>query len=114
MTRRYTDEETAAIFRLAAEGAKTRALQPGGGEGLTLNELQPIGRELAIAPDAVVRAAQALEVRKSGVSRTLLGLPIGVERRVNLGRRMADDEWEHLVVELRDVFKARVRIRTEG
>lgn len=47
-------------------------------------------------------------------SRTLLGLPIGVERRVNLGRRFSDDEWEQLVGELRDVFQARGRLRADG
>jgi hypothetical protein len=81
---------------------------------LTLADLQIIGQEVGIAPDAVARAAKALEVRRSGVARTLLGLPIGVERRVALGRRLTDAEWEHLVVELRDVFQARGRIKAEG
>ena len=112
--RRYTDDETTAIFHLAAEGSESHALRRSGGDGLTLDELQAIGEEVGISSEAVARAARALEVRKSAVSRRLLGLPIGVERRVALGRRLTDDEWEQLVVELRDVFKARGRMKAEG
>lgn len=112
--RRYSDDETAAIFRAAAEGSLAEAPQSSHSEGLTLAELQAIGRDVGIAPEAVQRAAQALEVRRTAVSRTLLGLPIGVERRVNLGRRFSDEEWEQLVGELRDVFQARGRLRADG
>jgi hypothetical protein len=112
--RRYTDEETAAIFRTAAEGPELPVPYSPAADGLTLADLQAIGREVGIAPDAVARAAKTLEVRRNGISRTLLGLPVGVERRVALGRRLTDDEWEHLVVELRDVFQARGRTKSDG
>ena len=39
-----------------------------------------------------------LEVRQGAVSRTLLGLPIGVERRVTPRHRLTDEEWKRLVV----------------
>src|ERR1041384_7029784 len=42
------------------------------------------------------------------------GLPIGVERWVTLSRRLTDEEWERLVVELREVFKARGRTQSDG
>jgi hypothetical protein len=114
--RRYTEEETAAIFRAAAEGPSslTPATHAPADHGLTLGELQAIGREVGIAPDAVARAAQLLDVRISRASRNLIGLPIGVERRVTLTRRLSDDEWEQLVGELREVFKARGRTKSEG
>ncbi|HEY3935766.1 MAG TPA: hypothetical protein VGL65_14225 [Gemmatimonadales bacterium] len=48
------------------------------------------------------------------MSRTFLGLPIGVERSVTLDRRLSDEEWERLVVELREVFKARGTTRSDG
>src|SRR5204862_8205725 len=83
-------------------------------DGLTLADLQAIGGEVGISPDAVAHAAQALEVRQGAVTRTLLGLPIGVERQVTLRRRLTDEEWERLVVQLRDVFKARGRTKSEG
>ncbi len=111
--RRYTDDEVAEIFRAAAEDPHTSLPEPQP-DGLTLADLQAIGRDVGIAPEAVARAAQVVAVRRGAVSRTLLGLPIGVERRVHLGRRLTDDEWEHLVVELRDVFHARGRLRVDG
>ena len=112
--RRYNDEETAAIFRAAAESPGTLPPHSSPDHGLTLADLQAIGREVGIAPDAVAGAAHALEVRRHAVSRTLIGLPIGVERRVTLGRRLTDDEWDQLVVELREVFRARGRTKVEG
>ena len=112
--RRFSDEETAAIFRVAAEGTDTNADAPSRLEGMSLVELQAIGREVGLAPDALARAAQLVEIRRGARTRRLLGLPIGVERRVNLGRKLSDEEWEHLVVELREVFHARGKTTAEG
>jgi hypothetical protein len=112
--RRYTEEESTAIFRVAAQGPGTPPEHASPADGLTLADLQAIGSEVGISADAVAHAAQALEVRKGAVSRRLLGLPIGVERRVALRRRLTDEEWAHLVVQLRDVFKARGRTTSDG
>src|SRR5437762_900434 len=112
--RRYTEEESTTIFRVAAEGPSTPPPHRSRADGLTLADLQAIGREVGISPDAEAHAAQALEVRQGAVTRTLLGLPIGVERQVTLRRRLTDEEWERLVVQLRDVFKARGRTKSEG
>ena len=112
--RRYTQEEVTTIFRVAVEGPSTPPHHLSPADGLTLADLQAIGREAGIAPAAVALAAQTLEVRQGAVSRTLLGLPIGVERRMALGRRLTDEEWEQLVVQLRDVFQARGRTKSEG
>ena len=114
--RRYDDTEIAAIFRAAADGPQT--LQPQREvpreEGLTLGDLQAIAREVGISPDAVAQAAMALDVRRGAVARTWFGLPIGVARTVNLNRRLSDDEWERLVVQLREVFEARGVTRSDG
>jgi hypothetical protein len=112
--RRYDDKEIAAIFRAAADGSPTTPGDVPRDEGLTLGELQAIGREVGLAPDAVARAALALDVRRGTESRTMFGLPIGVSRTVNLNRRLSDDEWERLVVQLREVFAARGTMRSEG
>src|SRR5213596_1588559 len=113
--RRYNDKEIAAIFRAATElpPIGERAEVPRD-EGLTLADLQAIGREVGIPADAVAQAAQAIDVRPSAASRTFLGLPIGVARTVNLNRLLTDEEWERLVVQLREVFNARGRTRSEG
>jgi hypothetical protein len=112
--RRYTDTEIAAIFRAAADGPPQPQREVPREEGLTLAELQTIGREVGIAPDAVAQAAHGLDVRVGAQSRTFLGLPIGVARTVDLNRRLSDEEWERLVVQLREVFNARGVTRSEG
>jgi len=112
--RRYNDKEMAAIFRAATEGSHSPQREVPSEEGLTLSELQAIGSEVGISPTAVAQAAQALDIRQGAASRTFLGLPIGVARTVNLNRRLTDQEWEQLVVQLRDVFNARGTMRSDG
>lgn len=112
--RRYDDKEIAAIFRAAADSPTLPSREVPRDEGLTLAELQTIGREVGIAPGAVADAAHALDVRGGAQSRTFLGLPIGVSRTVNLNRRLSDAEWERLVVQLREVFNARGATRSDG
>ena len=112
--RRYNDKEIAAIFRAATEGPQVPGREVAREEGLTLADLQAIGREVGISSDAVAQAAQALDVHAGAVSRTFLGLPIGVARTVNLNRQLTDQEWDRLVVQLRDVFSARGSTRSEG
>ena len=113
--RRYNDKEIAAIFRAATElpPVAERAEVPRD-EGLTLADLQAIGREVGIPAEAVAQAAQALDARPGAASRTFLGLPIGVSRTVDLNRRPTDEEWKRLVVQLREVFNARGRTRSDG
>lgn len=112
--RRYSDAEAAAIFLQAAEAAPPTPLEPASTEGLTLAALQEIGREAGIAPDAIAFAAQSLPYAGRAVSRTFLGLPIGVERTFALNRVLTEHEWEMLVVELREVFQARGTIGGTG
>src|SRR5438093_6836070 len=113
--RRYNDKEIAAIFRAATEAPAPQS-QPDvpSDEGLTLTDLQAIGREVGIAPEAVAQAVRALDSRVGAAARTFLGLRIGVARTVNLNRRLTDEEWERLVVQLREVFNARGRTRSDG
>src|SRR2546423_15320789 len=76
--RRYNDKEIAAIFRAAAEGPQESQPDVSREEGLTLADLQAIGREVGISSEAVAQAAQALDVRRPAPARTFLGLPTGV------------------------------------
>ena|SRR5712664_49430 len=57
--RRYDDKEIAAIFRAATEGAQSSPREVPRDEGLTLADLQAIGREVGISSEAVARAAHA-------------------------------------------------------
>lgn len=113
--RHYNEDEVAAIFRAAAEGSESRTLPGGRADGLTLHDLQDIAREVGIPPTAVSRAAQSLDrPRSAAVPQTFLGLPIAVERTVALDRNLTDTEWELLVVQLREVFRARGTVRAQG
>jgi len=112
--RRYSQEETAEIFERAArveEGA-SRPRPPG--EGMTLAELQEIGREVGIAPEHVARAANALDLSPRPSGRRFLGLPLQVGVDVTLARPLTDAEWERLVVDLRTTFDARGVVRQDG
>jgi hypothetical protein len=125
--RRYSDEEVAEIFRRAAAeqqrrgaaqtanaGASESALTPGAVAGMTLADLEEIGRDVGIPPQLVAHAAMSLDRVGRASVRRFLGLPIGVARTVTLARRLSDTEWERVVVDLRQTFEARGRLGEEG
>lgn len=112
--RRYNDDEIAAIFQKAAEGPQSAPHHAAHEDGMTLAELQDIGREAGISPDAVAIAAQSLDIAPRAVEQRLFGAPISVERTIALDRRLTEAEWERLVVELREVFNARGSVRSDG
>jgi hypothetical protein len=112
--RKFNDEEIAEIFQRASEGPKGASMQRTGDEGMTLAELQDIGREVGISAEAIDSAAKSLDIRPRAGTRTFLGFPVGVERTIELGRRLTEDEWERLVVELREVFGARGTVSASG
>ena len=112
--RRFTEEEVETIFSRAAEGPQSSSLVGPRHDGPTLADLQDIGREVGISPDAVAMAAQSIDVSRRPESRTFLGLPIGVERTYPLNRKLTEEEWEHLVVQLREIFDARGTASSSG
>jgi len=118
--RRYSEEEVARIFERAAHADQGTPKESTGrsvaptDQGMTLAQLQEIGREVGIAPTDISRAAKALDLAAPRPIRRLLGFPIGVGRTVELGRRMTEEEWERLVVQLRDTFDARGNVRSDG
>lgn len=114
--RRYTEEEIARILERATEVERTGGRVLGDPKGMTLRELQEIGQEVGIAPDLIADAAMALDRggEPAVPTRRLLGTTIAVGRSVELDRRLTQAEWERLVVDLRETFDARGRIRQEG
>lgn len=112
--RKFTEEEVAAIFERATRNDRTSEHRLTSGAGMTLAQIQEIGREAGIPVDAISQAARVVGTSGQPESRTLLGLPLGVGRTIELGRKLTDDEWERLVVDLRETFRARGSVRVDG
>lgn len=112
--RRYSPDEVSAIFEKAAEAEHSGRLPALRGEGMTLAELQAIGREVGIPAELVSHAARSLDRAGRPVGRTFLGLPFRVGLNVTLDRTLTDPEWERLVVDLRETFDARGVVRRDG
>lgn len=112
--RRFSEAEVAEIIKLATEAQQTGRRQLKAGEGMTLGELQAIGQEVGLSPELVAEAARSIDKAGRPTSRSLLGLPIGVGRTIDLHRKLSDAEWERLVVDLRETFDARGILRQEG
>lgn len=114
-TRRYRDEEVRQIFEQASREDHTVVPVRSTSEGLTLGELQEIGREVGLEETAVAKAAAALDVRvSSSPHRRSMGMPIEVGRTIALPRLPTDAEWERLVAELRTTFGARGSVSSQG
>lgn len=112
--RRFNEAEVAAILdRAMTRDEPGRQVVPSG-DGLTLAQLQDIGREIGIAPAAIAESAWSLDAAGREHTRRVVGLPLGVERVVPLARRLTDEEWERVVVSLREVFDARGVMGQEG
>lgn len=113
--RRFNEAEVAAIFEIATESQQqTGQRDLPSGEGMTLAQLQDIGREVGIAPELVEKAALTLNQGGRPTSRRFLGLPVGVGTTVDLARKLTDEEWERVVVDLRETFDARGVLKSEG
>ncbi len=111
--RRFNEEEVAAILKDAAEAQYSDdRLLPSSG-GLTLAELQSIGREVGISPEMIQKSAQRFNPAQQP-TRRFLGLPLGVAQTVEFNRRLTDQEWERIVADLRETFEAPGVVRQQG
>lgn len=113
--RRYQDHEVRQILDLAIGQEDAPAQVLPAGDGLTLSELQEVGREVGVPPDRIAQAVAALEGRGDSLPRgTALGLPISVGRVVSLPRSPSDREWELLIAELRTTFGEKGDLTSHG
>lgn len=113
--RRYSEDEVRKIFEAAAAArdAPEESAEPS--RGLTLSELQAIGRDVGLAPERVADAARALDQPQVAArSRTALGMPVTAGHLVALPRAPTDREWARLVAELRLTFEAQGREHSSG
>lgn len=112
--RRYSDDEVAAIFARATEVQDREPKAVARIEGMSLGELQAIGKEAGISTDLIARAARELDQPAPPRVPTLLGIPIGASHTVELPRELTDREWELFVVQLRETFDARGKVSSHG
>ena len=113
--RRYQDHEIREILDLAIgqEDGPAQALPAV--DGLTLRELQEVGREVGVLPERITQAVAVYEGRGESVPRsTAIGLPTSVGRVVPLPRNPSDREWELLIDELRTTFGVKGEVTSHG
>ncbi|MDH3206028.1 MAG: hypothetical protein OEO79_05415 [Gemmatimonadota bacterium] len=94
MDERYSEDEVQRILDLASRGEPCRhdALPEG---GMSLAEIQDIGREVGIAPADILWAATELSTVPERGRRA---------RLLTLAETPSDGEWDRMVVALREVF----------
>ncbi len=113
--RRYSDDEVKEIFETATDINDPGMRSTASSEGLSLAEVQEIGREVGVAPERIAEAASRLDLQVVTLpKKTYLGMPLSVGRTVDLQRAPTDREWELLVSELRETFQARGTIESHG
>ena len=110
--RRFSDAEAAQIFERATSGHALEATRAA--EGMTLAELQSIGREVGIPAEQITRAALSLSLGEAKGTQRFLGMTTGVGHTVHLARKLTDEEWERFVAQVRETFNARGRMTSEG
>ena len=120
--RRFTEDEVAQIIERATrvDGEADRIGSGDDGEprrpGMTLAEIQRIGREVGISDDAIASSARALVYRSEEpeVNRRWMGVPVGVAGAAELPRRLTEEEWAQLVALIRDRFSAHGKLESAG
>jgi len=110
--RRFSDAEVAQIFERATSGHALQATRAA--EGMTLAELQSIGKEVGIPADEIARAALSLSAGEAKPTRRFLGMTTGVGHTVHLARKLTDEEWERFIVDVRETFNARGTLTSQG
>jgi len=126
--RHYNEEEIREILTLATElqpdppaGPSQHALvRPESHappeRGLTLAELEEVGRKAGIPARRIAQAAAELDIARApgADGETYLGVPVTTRHAVRLPRMLTEEEWDRFVVRLRDTFDSTGEVRSEG
>ena len=112
--RRYNEKEIAAIFKQAASDFEKAQRDAHIGDGLTLKEIESIGKEAGISPEFIARAAAKVDsALVSAPEKKIAGLPIQVSRTIDLPGSFSDSDWDRLVVDLHDTFQVMGHVQNE-
>ncbi len=113
--RKYQDHEIRQILELAVGEDESPAQSLPAGDGLTLAQLQDIGRDVGVPANRINQAVAAFEGRGESVPRGhTLGLPTSIGRVVSLPRDLSHREWELLIAELRTTFGVTKTVTSHG
>jgi hypothetical protein len=113
--RRYDDAEIREILELVYRESEPDVPALSTTDGLTLSELEDVGREVGIAPEQLARAVAEYEGRGRVAQReTRFGMPRSVGRTAPLLRAPTEEEWEILVSELRTTFGGKGEVTSHG
>lgn len=112
--RRYDADEVREIFGLATTGQAVDRPRVTDRAGLTLTDLEEIGREVGLDTERVAEAVAILHARQATPRRPAFGMPTRVGRIVDLPRAPTDHEWDLLIAELRTTFEARGHVTSQG
>ena len=112
--RRFNEAEVAAIIERATKWREPGRPPVAPGDGLTLDQVKEIGREIGITPNVIAGAADVVSNGGTTVVRRFLGLPLRVERNVRLRRPFSEDEWDQVVADLREIFNTAGVLNEDG
>jgi hypothetical protein len=99
----YSEKEIGAILKRAAELSMSEAGSNAG--GLSLEELQQIGREAGIDPDLILKAASELQNYAPPRERNVIGGPIRYANDFVLEGEIDGATWEEMIAAIRNSFK---------
>ena len=112
--RKYREDEVAEIFELAS-GEDAQLPVRAADDGLTLAELQEVGREVGLPAERVAAAAAQVGTRLPAHPRKVwFGNPVGVGRVIDLPRQATNREWQIILADLRQTFRARGEVEPHG
>ena len=101
----YSAEEAREVF---ARAARDQQAAPPADDGLTLDELQDIGRASGLDPEYIAAAARAVRLGAPERRReTRAGVATGVSYTATLPEPPSDGLWDALVADARRTFDAR-------
>jgi hypothetical protein len=104
MSESFSEEEARQIFARASERQHAVA---GRGEGLSLTELQAIGREAGLDPAHIAAAVADLRSGPTPEPTVVAGIDLTPRRVRVLPVELSDDLWEEMVARLRRTFGAK-------
>lgn len=113
--RTFSENEVREILDLAIgkEDAPVQSITSV--DGLTLPQLQEVGREVGLPAHRITEAVAVFEGRGELVPRgKSLGLPVSVGSVVSLPRSPSDREWELRIAELRTTFGVKGEVTSHG